>query len=383
MKAHLELKFKEIFGREDGKTYFSPGRVNLMGEYTDFNGGFVFSCGLEFGSYGIIGIREDREIHVFSKKYSSQIYTFELDTFFHDPEAPWTDYIKGVIAAFYKQAFIIDHGFDLYIFSNMPVGIGLASSASLEMLLAMMINDLFDYKLDHTELAFIGHYAEQEYLGLTSSVMDQFTIMQAKRGQGVLLNTKDFSYESIPIDLTNYQMYIINSNINRELSSNLIVDRYHECMMALDILKPLYQINSLCELQVRELINIEKLVDPIVFKRIRHVVTEQDRTIRACKHLREKNMKSFCDIMYQSQLSLKEDFEVSRHEINVLINSIRNAGAIGAKMTCVGFGGCIVAIVSKDRLEKFIEDVGKNYTKEVGHKPTFYKISAEEGARKI
>ena len=383
MKLLLIEKFKELYGREDGTSYFSPARVNLIGEYTDFNGGYVFPCGLAFGTYGIIGLRDDMIVRVYSDSFSKEPYVFELETFYRNEKAPWSDYIKGVIAGFYQKNFMLDKGFDLYIYGNMPTGAGLSSSASLEMLIAVMINDLFNYGIEKTDLALIGQYAENEYVGLNSGIMDQFAVVHAKKDQALLLNTDTLEFEQIPFVLNEYQLMVINTNKSRGLTESKYNERFNECMTALNILKPLYQINHLCELKTKELTSVEKLLDPIIFRRVRHVVTEQERTLLSSKALKENNIELFAKQMIGSHESLRKDFEVTGKALDTLVEVSLKAGALGARMTGAGFGGCIVAIIDKKILKRFIEETEKNYESIMGFKPTFYTVKAEQGTHKI
>ncbi len=383
MKSHLELKFKEIFNRTDGTSYFSPGRISLLGEYTDYTGGYVFACGLDFGTYGIIGKRNDKEVHVYSKKYSEEVYTFDIDSFFHDQNHAWTDYIKGVIAGFYQKSYILENGFDLYIFSNMPISTGLAASASLEVLIAMMINDLFDFRLDKTHLAHIAFYAEKAYVGTKNNIANHFSIIQSEKGYGILFNSISTTFDLIPFDLKDYQMLVINSNQESDDLTEAYKERFVECEVGLNILKPLYQINHLCDIQTRELNNVEKLVSPQVFKRIKYLVMEKERTLLASKYLKEGLVESFGHLFYDSYESVKNDFEFILEANDYLIQLSKKYGAIGAKTLCSGSKGVVVALVHEKLVKKFMTSIEEDYQKEVGSKPTFYKISAGEGTHKI
>jgi galactokinase len=383
MKKFIEHKFQEIFERTDGTPYFSPGRVNLIGEYTDFNGGYVFPCGLEFGTYGMIALRDDMIVNVYSEHFSKEIYTFNLLSYTKDKNASWCDYIKGVIEGIEEKGIVLSKGFDIYLFGNMPAGAGLSSSASLEMLIAYMLNDQLGLKLEKTELALIGQYSENVYVGLKSGIMDQFSVIHAKKDHALLLDTKTLKFDQLPFKLTDYQLMIVNTNKSRGLTESKYNERFNECMTALDVLKPLYQINHLCDLNTKELKNIEKLLEPNVFKRVRHVVTEQERVMLSAKALKENDMKSFAKYMDQSHESLKNDFEVTGKALDVLVESSRKAGAIGARMTGAGFGGCIVALVGKDQVNQYMDKTEAMYEEVMGYKPTFYQVSAEEGTHRI
>jgi len=383
MKNFLEHKFSEIFKRTDGESYFSPGRVNLIGEYTDFNGGYVFPCALAFGTFGIIGKREDMEVHIYSEHFSKDIYVFNVNDFKKDSNVSWCNYVKGVIQGMKENNIEFKQGFDIYIFGNMPAGAGLSSSASLEMLIAYMLNDQFKFDLEKTQMALIGQYAENVYVGLNSGIMDQFAVIQAEKNHALLLDTQTLKYDHIPLNLDKYQLMVVNSNKTRGLTESKYNERYSECMGALDILKPLYQINHLCELNKKELPNVEKLLDPIVYRRVRHLVTEQERVMLSAKVLKENDLTTFAKYMDLSHESLKNDFEVTGKELDALVDAARNAGAIGARMTGAGFGGCIVALVDKTNVHQFMDKTEELYEKEIGYKPTFYKVGAEQGTHKL
>lgn len=383
MKKFLEHKFNEIFERTDGTSYFSPGRVNLIGEYTDFNGGHVFPCALEFGTFGIVAKRDDQLVRIYSEHFSKDVYQFDIKDFKKDENASWCDYVKGVIQGIKEKDIELKTGFDIYMFGNMPAGAGLSSSASLEMLIAFMINDQLKLDLEKTDMALIGQYAENVYVGLNSGIMDQFAVIQSQKNTALLLNTQTLKFDLIPFKLDKFQLMVVNSNKSRGLTESKYNERYSECMQALDILKPLYQINHLCELNKRELKNIEKLLDPIVFKRVRHLVTEQERVMLSAKALKENDMTAFATYMDDSHTSLKNDFEVTGRELDALVEASRQAGALGARMTGAGFGGCIVAIVEKDKVNSYMDKTESLYERAIGYKPTFYKVSAEQGTHKL
>jgi len=383
MKEKLIKKFKEIFNRTDGVPYFSPGRVNLIGEYTDFNGGFVFPCALAFGTYGIIALRKDKEIHVYSDTFSLDRYVFNLEDFHKDPNHNWADYIKGVIQGFEVKGYDLYTGFDLYIEGNMPSGAGLSSSASLEMLVAVMFNEQYGFGIDKTNLALIGQYAENKYVGVNSGIMDQFAVVQGQKDKALLLNTNTLEFDQIPLNLGDYQLMVVNTNKKRGLTESKYNERFSECQEALEIVKPLYQVNYLCELTEKELNNVEKLLRPIVFNRVRHVVTEQGRTISSASALKSNRIDVFAKNMIASHVSLKNDFEVTGKELDTLVEISLEQGALGARMTGAGFGGCIVAIVPTEKVEVYKKNTEKLYEEAIGYKPTFYEVSAEDGTHKL
>ncbi len=383
MKTQLIQQFKDIFGREDGTTYFSPGRVNLIGEHIDYNGGYVFPCALSFGTYGIAAPNKDLTFNVYSNPFSSKIYHFNQDELTKDITASWVDYVKGVIKALLNHGYHLTHGFDLYIEGNMPSGAGLSSSASLESLIVTILDDFNKLNLSIEKKALIGKEAENKFVGVNSGIMDQFAVLAGKKNRALLLNTQTLSYEQIPLELGDYILLIANTNKKRGLADSKYNERFSECQEALSILKPIYLISDLCSLSLKELQTIETLLSPTVYKRVRHVVSEQYRTIESGRALKNDDLVTFGQLMTASHDSLRDDYEVTGIELDTLQQALLNAGAIGARMTGAGFGGCVVAIIKKDLEEDIIKQVTKTYTESIGYEPTFYSVVTENGTHKI
>lgn len=383
MKELLVQRFREIYQREDGIAYFSPGKVNLMGSFTDFNGGDVLTCAISLGTYGMIALRDDMEVHIFCEKQSSTPYVFDMEVFFKDEDAPFSDYIKGIIAGFYQSQISFNQGFDLYVTSMIPIGVGLSYSASLEMLIALMMNDLYDLRLDKTELAQIGLYAEESYLGQNSSIIETFSIIQARKNQAILLHTQSLDFEFVTCDFKEYQLILIDPHIKNDLLQALYPVRLNECQEATDVIKPLYQINTLCELKDKELISVSKLVNEQVFNRIKHVVLEHERTETAAKALDVFDIEMFSNLMNESRISTMEKFEIHFDELNQLVDIALENEALSVKQIYAMLGGCVLALVHKEKVKKFITQVLISYETLTQIKPTFYTIRAEEGTHKL
>ncbi|HAX03046.1 MAG: galactokinase [Tenericutes bacterium GWC2_34_14] len=383
MKTKLIENFKNLFNREDGISFFSPGRVNLIGEHIDYNGGFVFPCALSDGTYGIAGKREDRMIYVYSEPFTKEIYSFSMDHLEKDPHHAWANYIKGSIHALMKHGYDIPFGIDLYMTTTMPLSAGLSSSASLEMLIITLLDHLFHLNISLEDKARLGKYAENKYVGVNSGIMDQFAVVAGKENHALLLNTDTLAYEQIPLELNNYSLLIVNTNKKRGLADSKYNERFSECQTSLSTLQKAYSINYLCELQENDLNKISTLLDPLIFKRTKHVITEQTRTIESAKALKQHDLITFAKLMNQSHQSLKDDYEVTGVELDTLQQALLDAGAVGARMTGAGFGGCVVSIIPTDILDQVIDDVTDVYTKKIGYEPTFYQVKPSDGTHLI
>jgi len=383
MKNILINKFKDIFKRNDGQSYFSPARVNLIGEHIDYNGGFVFPCALSIGTYGIIAPRNDDTAQVCTNIFDTGIYRFSIKKLIKDPNNDWTDYIKGVLAALEKRNFNVSHGFDLYIHGNMPHGAGLSSSASLESLIVTMLDDMFKFDIALEQKALIGQDAENNFVGVNSGIMDQFAIIAGKKDHAILLNTENLSFRYTPLNLNDYRLLIVNTNKKRGLSDSKYNERFTETREALGVLKPIYLIENLCELKPNILPSIENILSNILYKRVHHVVTEQQRTLDAAKALINNDLETFGLLMNQSHESLKNDYDVTGLELDTLQALLLSHGAIGARMTGAGFGGSCIAVVHKDKVEQLRVNVQNSYTNIIGYSPTFIEATISDGTSKI
>lgn len=379
MINHLHQAFNKHFKRTDGKVFFSPSRVNLIGEHIDYNGGFVFPCALSYGTYGVAQLRDDDLVTVFSKSFSNNVYEFSLHDLKKDATHAWVDYIKGSIQALQKEGYTFDKGIDLYIEGDMPLGAGLSSSASLEMLVIYIFNMFYNLNLSKEKMAQLGQYAENKFVGVNSGIMDQFAVIAGKKDHAILLNTDTFAYECVHIDLKNEQLIIANTNKRRGLAESKYNERFSECQEALSIIKKTKKITHLCELNLDDLSDIETLLSPLVYRRVRHVITEQQRTIQSTEALKHGDIQHFADLMTSSHQSLRDDYEVTGIELDTLQDELIKAGALGARMTGAGFGGCVVAIIPDHGVEILKETVIHNYEKKIGYQPTFYEVNISDG----
>jgi galactokinase len=377
MKNRLESAFLTYFNRKDGQSFFSPGRVNLIGEHIDYNGGSVFPCALSYGTYGIAALRADDMVCVYSKSFSKEVDCFSMKDLVK--ENRWSDYIKGSIKALRDHGYQINHGIDLYIEGTMPLGAGLSSSASIEILVIYIFNTFYKLNLSKETMAKLGQYAENKFVLVNSGIMDQFAVVAGRKDHALLLNTHTLEHEYIPFHLGDYQLLIANTNKKRGLADSKYNERYQECQRALHLLKDDYKITYLCQLDPQQLDHIENKLNPTLFKRVKHVVSEQHRTLLTKDALSQGDIKAFADFLCESHQSLKQDYEVTGIELDTLQEALMISGALGARMTGAGFGGCVVAVVHKDQLDQMKASVADIYQKKIGYPPTFYEVQITDG----
>ena len=387
MKNSMIKMFNEIYGeRENLRVFFSPGRVNLIGEHTDYNGGNVFPCALSFGTYGAISLRDDKTVRMYSDNFKDLgIISFNIDELVNDEKHDWANYPKGVIDVLRKHGYDVNCGFDMVIFGNIPNGAGLSSSASLELLMAVMANDLFNFNIDRVELVKYCQEAENKFIGVNCGIMDQFAIGMGKESSAILLDCNTLNYTYSPVDLKDEVIIIANTNKRRGLADSKYNERRNECETALAELQTRLNIKSLGELTEEEFENNKDLIkDEIRVKRARHAVYENQRTLKAVKALENHDIITFGKLMNDSHTSLRDDYEVTGIELDTLVElAWKHEGTIGARMTGAGFGGCTVSIVKRSLGEDFIKTVGKGYKEIIGYDADFYVANIGDGTREI
>ena len=388
MKKKLFDMFAELFGDSEGaRFYFSPGRVNLIGEHTDYNGGHVFPCALTLGTYGAARKREDNKIHFYSMNLDSfGVVEASLDDLTNKKEYNWANYPLGVVWAFKEKGHTITSGFDMVIWGNIPNGSGLSSSASLEVLTGVILTDLFEIKdLSMTDLALIGQYSENNFNGCNCGIMDQFAVAMGKKDHAIFLNTSDLSYEYAPCVLDGAKIVITNSKVKHSLVDSAYNDRRNECAAALKALQSELDIQALGDLTPEEFEAHKSLIkDEIQLQRAKHAVYENQRTIDAVTALKAGDIESFGKLMNQSHISLRDDYDVSCEEIDILVDlAWKIPGVLGSRITGGGFGGCTVSIVKDESVDTFIETIGKTYLEKVGHEAEFYTVDIGDGASRL
>ncbi len=388
MKQKLYDKFAELFGAtDDAHFYFAPGRVNLIGEHTDYNGGHVFPCALTLGTYGVARKREDRLMHFYSCNLDEiGVVETSLDDLTNKDCYDWANYPLGVVWTFSEKGYKLDTGFDMVIWGNIPNGAGLSSSASLEVLTGVILTDLYGITdLSPIDLALFGQYSENIFNGCNCGIMDQFTVAVGKKDNAIFLDTNTLQYEYAPILLEDSKIIITNSKVKHSLVTSEYNVRRQECADALSDLQKELSISSLGELTPEEFEEAKHLIrDEVRVKRAKHAVYENQRTIAAVKALKEGDITKFGELMNQSHVSLRDDYEVSCKEIDLLVDlSWNTPGVIGSRITGGGFGGCTVSIVKNEAVDNFIKNVGEAYKEKFGYEAEFYVVDIGVGASRL
>lgn len=381
----LKEKFIEKFGKGEISGYFSPGRVNLIGEHTDYNGGFVFPCALSFGIYCLI-----RKVDRPSFRFVSMNLDFETELSMDEltkplPDKAWVNYPLGVIAQFIKKGLKPETGADLLFYGDVPVGAGLSSSAAMEVATAVAIDDQYGYKLDRLDLVKMSQMAEHEFAGVMCGIMDQFASGFGKKDHAIFLNCDTNEYELVPVILKNSKIIVSNTNSPHKLDSGKYNQRVSECTAAVEAIKPFKNINKLGEISPEEFKKVEnKIEDKTVRARARHVVSEISRTKEAVNALKSGDVVAFGKLMNASHVSLRDDYEVTGPELDAMAEAAwKIDGVIGSRMTGGGFGGCTVSIVKDEAIATFKEKVGKEYEAKTKLKPEFYVAEISDGGKKL
>jgi galactokinase len=383
MKQLVLEKFKQVFGHGSGqKVYFAPGRVNLIGEHTDYNGGHVFPCALTIGTYAVARKNEDGKLRFYSMNFEQAgIIESTIEQLENKKEDKWTNYPKGVIWAMKEKGYKIDTGMDILFYGNIPNSSGLSSSASIEVLTGFVLKGLFDLDVTMVDLALIGQYSENNFNGVNCGIMDQFAIAMGKSNHAIFLDTSNLAYEYAPIDIKGAKIVILNTNKKRGLGDSKYNERRKECETALAELQTVIRISSLGELNEEQFeLHKQAIHSEVRIKRAKHAVYENQRTIKAVEALKNNDIELFGKLMIASHVSLKEDYEVTGVELDTLVEeALKQPGVIGARMTGAGFGGCAVSIVKEDNVADFIENVGKSYEARIGYKADFYVVEVGNG----
>ncbi|MBO0474219.1 galactokinase [Enterococcus ureasiticus] len=386
MESELKELFHSVFGMESKEIYFAPGRINLIGEHTDYNGGHVFPAAITIGTYGVARKREDQTIRFYSENFSELgIIELSLTDLTYKKEDDWTNYPKGMIHYLIEQGYAIDRGMDILFYGTIPNGAGLSSSASIELLTGVILTDQFDLKIKMLDLVITGKRVENHFIGVNSGIMDQFAIGMGKREHAILLDTNTLDFEWVPAKFGEYAIAIMNTNKRRELADSKYNERRAECELALSRLQTVLPIETLGELTEECFDQNKKVIaDERLIKRAKHAVTENQRTIKAKKFLAENDLTSFGQLLNASHASLKEDYEVTGIELDTLVEEAqRFPGVLGARMTGAGFGGCAIALVKETEMDHFIKQVGQAYLKKIGYPAGFYIAKVDDGARKL
>ncbi|MBW9158511.1 galactokinase [Clostridium tagluense] len=386
MIEKLKEMFKKVYCEEVEKVFFAPGRVNLIGEHTDYNGGNVFPCALTFGTYALIKKRDDKKIRFYSKNFEALgIIQMNIDEIEYDSEHDWANYPKGVIWAFENNGMKIDSGFDILFYGNIPNGAGLSSSASIEVVTGVVLKDLYNFPIHMIDIAKLSKEAENQFIGVNCGIMDQFAIAMGKKDCAILLDANTLKYEYANIKLNGASIVIANTNKRRGLADSKYNERRAECETALKDLQTVLPINSLCELNEEEFEKSRHLIkDEVCVRRAKHAIYENQRTLKAVEALGNSDIELFGKLMNKSHISLRDDYEVTGIELDTLVEiAWETPGIIGSRMTGAGFGGCSVSIVKDEFVDDFIKKASAEYKIKIGYEALFYVAQIGDGARKV
>ena len=384
--SKLQEEFRKQFGDAETRTYFSPGRVNLIGEHTDYNGGHVFPCAISLGTYALVADRADKMSRIYSMNLPEKgILSFPMRDLVPDPEKDWANYPMGVTDVFQKAGYPAEHGFDILFYGTLPNGAGLSSSASLEVLMAVILNDAFRFGLAMVEMVKRSQKAENQFVGMNCGIMDQFAVGMGKKGCAILLDCNTLEYRYSRLALEDCSIIITNTNKKHSLVTSAYNERRRQCEHALSQLRAVRPVNALGDLTREEFDAISDAVkDPVERRRARHAVYENQRTLEAVRALEKNDLAAFGRLMHDAHVSMRDDYEATGVELDTLAElAWEQPGVIGSRMTGGGFGGCTVSIVRNDALDAFERDITEGYTKKIGYAPSFYVANIADGTRRI
>ena len=382
----MQDQFEKLFGKQETTAFFSPGRVNLIGEHTDYNGGHVFPCAISLGTYALVAKRQDQKMRLYSMNMEQRgIVAFDMAPLSYDAAHDWANYPMGVMKMLQDNGQELKHGFDIVFFGTLPNGAGLSSSASLEVLTAVIFNDLLELGLDLLYLVKLSQKAENKFVGVNCGIMDQFAVGMGKKDYAILLDCNTLAYRYSKIELGDCSIVITNTNKKHSLGASKYNERRSQCETALADLQAAKPIKALGELTNAEFEALASAIkDPVNCRRARHAVFENQRTIEAVAALEKKDLQKFGELMKASHVSLRDDYEVTGEELDTLAElAWQQAGVIGSRMTGAGFGGCTVSIVKNEAIEAFEKNITEAYTKKIGYAPSFYVANIADGAGRI
>ncbi|MDP4262061.1 MAG: galactokinase [Bacteroidota bacterium] len=383
MKAELQKEFLKLFAAKPEHIFFCPGRVNLIGEHIDYNGGKVMPCAISLGTFLAVARNSDKLFRFRSLDFP-ETADLRLQASYSKTGKEWFNYPLGIIDQLLKEDHIVS-GLDMLFYGNLPVGAGLSSSASIEVLTAFAIQTIFQLNISNPDIALLSKRVENEFIGVNCGIMDQFAVAMGRADKAILLNCDTLEYEYLPFQTGDYSLAIINSNKQRALAESKYNERFTECGAALKSLKKKLKVENLCDVDIpafqahRHLIN-----DPVLEKRALHVISENERVKEAREVLSAGNLKRFGELMYASHESLKELYEVSGKELDAIVDFCKTyPGCIGARMTGAGFGGCAIALVKKDQFDDFSRQLTAYYQNKIGYDPGVFASAIGDGVRSL
>ncbi len=382
--SQLKQKFQEYYNQPANHIYFCPGRVNLIGEHIDYNGGLVMPCAITFGTWMLLAPNTDR-VYRFRSVNFDEHAEIPLQPAYQKHDKSWYNYPLGVLHHFAQDGRQTGAGMDILYYGNLPVGSGLSSSASIEMVTAFAFNELYRAGYAKVDLVKMTKSVENNFIGLNSGIMDQFAVAFGEKNKAIKLDCETLNYEMVGVDLGEYLLAIINTNKPRNLAESKYNERVAECRQALTALQQELNIKNLCDINPETLKQYAHLItSEIVLKRVRHVIEENERVITAAQLLNTGDLIGFGKLMYASHHSLRDLYEVSGAELDAIETFSENyTGVIGARMTGAGFGGCAIALVKTERFESYQKELIAFYTEKIGYAPAIYSSVIDDGVHKI
>lgn len=382
----VTLGYQTKFKQKPQHYFFSPGRINLIGEHTDYNGGAVFPCAITLGIYAAVGPSTDTNFHLYSANYQDEpLINLSRNELNRSKQKNWSDYFCGMAQEIIPKSLELKFGLNIYLAGNLPPAAGLSSSAALELLFGTILKNTYKLSIEKKDLILAGQRVENNYLGLKTGIMDQFAIGMGKQNQAILLNTNNMQYEYFPLELENNVIVIMNTDKPRTLIDSKYNERRKECNIALHKLQKELSINSLGDLTKDQFDEYTYLIgDSILIKRARHAVFENQRTILAAKALKARKLKKFGHLISASGISLAYDYEVTGKELDTLVQTaLKIPGVLGSRMIGAGFGGCAIALVEENIVPTFIKQVQTVYTRKIGYPAKFYLAKTTDGPREL
>lgn len=387
MQREVTTKFKELYNEALAGVFFAPGRVNLIGEHIDYNGGHVFPCGITQGTYVAIGQRDDRAIHCYSMNFSDKgVMKTSLDQLVYAKDDGWINYVKGMVKYLQEASGQqLDGGFNLVVYGNIPNGAGLSSSASIELAVGLAVDEMYGLGVDRLTLIKLGQRVENEFFGLNTGIMDQFAIGMAQADQAIFLDTNTLEYSMVPADFKDHVILIMNTNQRRELADSKYNKRRQQCEQALADLQTELDIQTLGDLSSEAFEQHKQLItDEVLRRRAKHAVYENERTLQAKEALTAGDLSAFGKLLDESHRSLRDDYEITGEALDTIVSEAwQQESVLGARMTGAGMGGCAIALVHKDQAEAVIQAIGPAYQEAIGLEAEFYIAEVGDGAKTL
>lgn len=377
MIKKIKKSFLEKFSSEP-TVFRSPGRVNILGEHTDYNEGFVLPAAIDKNIYFAISKRTDNIINLYAADFDES-FTTDIEKVTRS-STQWANYILGVVDQLQKQGFTLT-GFNAVVDGDVPIGAGLSSSAAVECATIYALNEIFELKLDRLQMVPLAQKAEHVFAGVNCGIMDQFASMFGKKDHVIKLDCRSLEYEYVPFNLNGYKIVLLNTNVKHNLAASEYNTRRLQCEKGVSLISPHHPgIKSLRDVTIEQLKKYVEPVDPLVYQRCKYVVMENERLLGACEDLKRGDIRSLGEKMYQTHMGLRYYYDVSCKQLDFLVEYVKNIPEVaGARMMGGGFGGCTINLVKEEAIEKLVTEISSNYSEAMNLPLTAYIASIEDG----